>query len=733
MFEMIVGFVCGFGVAYLVIRAIRSFGGGVGLVLVLLPLQVGAQCETEKHRFIMTGANGQTFSVHVLYENTGSGWSALSEREGAPDACVTAGSLNEVNDYAVQTINGAWNSKTHGWRVWNDTLGAQAGSNGTYYQDAVPTPVTKYFTSGGPAGVTNYTANFGLTNSGPLTAQYKVRFYTNGVQAGSAQQYELDPGDSFNYGTTNAFGVNQGYTYTVEGPGDLTNDYQRKLVASGDAVGVDSGVTDTSGNVPTQVNVDPINTFQSYTPSFTNPIVAARQDAEAIRSTLSEGFNQLRSVVQAQGTNGGSGSLTNAPDYSAVLDRIRTNTQWTGESGAAGTNLLTAMTNFLHSTTNVSSYTNMLAEGLKYSSNAMAGVALWETHGGSKFAAISNAVEAGRGAWTAAVDNPAPSIMAVALPGGRTMNFDLLTGTDWAAKIFGPASFIKRILIGVITFVLFWLAYDMLQGRSVLVAGQLANTVRTPDGEPGDLILKKVLATAIIEAAVLIAAFLPTVVVGVMDGYGWEALPSGASLPYQLMNNGGVDGASGTMTLVAQRFYHVLGEFVPWATLWVGVVNLLAFRIFLDRVFFVVSAMVRAFGVYTSAVVLGMMLVEGEAAEIEVHNFVQGSLQISNAVEVLTLPLGVTKLPLAAGSWWCGTNEFEVIETGVFDPTPRLRFAGGGGTNSPPVYMVAMSDTVNVEVGFWLGWESGLMIFGFAWMVSAVRQGLTIAYRDHGL
>lgn len=108
------------------------------------------------------------------------------------------------------------------------------------------------------------------------------------------------------------------------------------------------------------------------------------------------------------------------------------------------------------------------------------------------------------------------------------------------------------------------------------------------------------------------------------------------------------------------------------------------------------------------------------SAQVRFQNFTGSAVVITNEARRLSVPPGELLVNLEAGEW--GSDTVPTLEVQDRDEMLIARFSQD--ENSTGVLDVALEG--NLLDVYFRGFITGLTIFGFSWMVSAVREGLTI-------
>lgn len=113
-------------------------------------------------------------------------------------------------------------------------------------------------------------------------------------------------------------------------------------------------------------------------------------------------------------------------------------------------------------------------------------------------------------------------------------------------------------------------------------------------------------------------------------------------------------------------------------------------------------------------------IVTADGAQVRVQNFTGTNIVLTNAERRLTVPPGEFAFNLEAGEW--GAETFPTLEVAAVEETIVARYSQDEALGG----VLDLGGEMNlVEIalrGYVLGW----VMFGFAWMVSAVREGLKI-------
>lgn len=666
--ESILAFTCGFGCGYLTIKALRSFGTVAGCLLLLLtPVQAWANVVFRIHN-IGPVANETIFFEHNTYGTWQGFGSAL------PGAYAGT-------SFSAPPVTFPWRGKLgDGTIVGGGTLTAQA--HGTFDADcanqATPT----------------WSKDWYFTNNTWSSQSYKLVMYDDAHNPTSTNGFDLGPGEviPISVQQTNA------WTAAIYGPPSKSTDYMYDTLLS--------NYTPTQGqtynptpqtNTGTPTQTDPFDDFPAFSTS-TNTTGAARQDALGVVSAIGQQTATLSGYlaqIAKQTNNSGGGdnsSLTN------LLSQIRDNTK-------ATTNLLNP-TPDTGVTLNLISNLTDAAKSIYDASGIPGRIAQWTNSAPSTNDFIETV-------WAE------PMVGAYAINSGlihKTLSINPFTGDSLMNRLRGIAPWVKKWFGAIITMVVFWLIYhDYTDAvRWAQVGG---SNIRI--GNQMNLGAKLVMGVAITAATMAAICTIPLAAIAYMDGTGWN-MPWLPNLGEDIAA-GGPDGG-GVFTIMVKFFYMVLADWIPWTTVFAALAIYGTWLFIAPELEVFAHILLRAIGIAAGCGVLLLTPVQTQATTVNIENLTGATLSITNTEgEILTLPPGLMQTELTPSTWTGLSNQFELPSTESF----FVRFSGNTDTNAPPVQVYA-AEIWGPQQSFIYGLYAGWAIFGFAWSVSALRQGITV-------
>lgn len=334
----------------------------------------------------------------------------------------------------------------------------------------------------------------------------------------------------------------------------------------------------------------------------------------------------------------------------------------------------------------------------------------------------------------------------VASIGGYTLDFNILSDSGNVAT-FSPLrskaqaimDFIKRWIDWVIAFAVFWICWRSIQ-ESLPHLLDMAARIDMPKMSWDEVaalagsfftggltmfyIAAKRFAVLMVLPVILgVLATTPTLAWIWLTDLGYR--PMAGITFFQDLAANGVDAPGSELTKVALDMASILGGAIPFGTLTIGFVNAFAFRFFSTSILLFTWALLKSLqlvGRGAGLMFICLTLMNSNAAEVRLLNLTTTNLTLtlSNGPS-LTIPPGQLAMNMESGIWLGsgGLSAFELQESEYLEV---LRFSDyGGGVVldrgfEPPVLETAIQ-----------GFISGLTVFGFAWMVSAVLAGLGIA------
>jgi len=187
----------------------------------------------------------------------------------------------------------------------------------------------------------------------------------------------------------------------------------------------------------------------------------------------------------------------------------------------------------------------------------------------------------------------------------------------------------------------------------------------------------------------------------------------------------GIDGdpASGA-TKAASRMLWITGQFLPVSEMCVAVANWVAFQFYLPWVVNIVAVLFRFMGLAFASWLLVAWSPSVEAGNLRIVNLSGTNVVLTNGFRSMSIPPGDLALNLEGGTWNTFSN-ITVDADAAAEDVQLVRFSldGNGGL----VCDTAVEESY--ETVFWYGFSSGLVCFGFGWMVAVVRSGLMVSNR----
>lgn len=230
-------------------------------------------------------------------------------------------------------------------------------------------------------------------------------------------------------------------------------------------------------------------------------------------------------------------------------------------------------------------------------------------------------------------------------------------------------------------------------------------------GALGGMAFQWAVTTAIVAAIIA----MPTVLVTWLASHG-VASPLTGNTPLQDVANNTMD-VSTLFLKMLRHWTNQLIHVIPYATCIAAILNYLGFLVFSRSVVEGCKAVLWRWGNLIPIIVFLALDLEVQAAQVKVENLSDREIGISNANQVLYIPKGIVSLEnVDAGEWQSAGNTITVPNDGKLVVRVTVKRSDG---------------TVNYENGleystedwFMLGMKYGFAIFGSAWAVSAMWQG----------
>lgn len=734
MFKDIMCLLGGFFTAYLIIKVVRSFRGGVGVGLLLLGGMQPVDAAT-------------TYLSLRFHNNTASTYQVLFYGQISPNwynVCASAGM--SVPGYTSQTNSCVLGNDFSAWQCWGKIGSApNYAGDGTYCGGA---STALYYTAGGTyildatigtavQPYTNYwyNINYCNTNKCPVTMTLTFSYpgSNNVVRISPLLQNGSVP-DCWDVKETNVFGSGKAFSYSLMRTGCPTEDRVPQLVSNG-ASSTDGGSAGALATFAqtTRQNGDP--GLNSATDGDTNRSdrVIAHQDAMAIKRSIDESadlldhdMEALYDAIRAGPTNTGSSSNV----YSGVLNDIKTNTLATAaNTGAIYTNTAGIYTNTLQVSSGdwVTNGMGPFAGLTNIGGGTNAGV--WSVGLGSATNGLGNV-------WSGSVVGT-PGALAVSLPapggGSYVLDLDVFSSmTGIHLKLLAVAPWIKMWFSWALTYMLFWLVFYHLYEHSVAI-GLVASSV--PQSSAGGLLqfmTRMGTRATLISVVGGIFAITPVAAMSILHSYG---LFSPFSAANGLLESISSISDSGMVSIIL-TYVDELTIFIPFDTLFLFMTiwPLVFFTVAYFHNFIVIVLM--SLGMTLPLFVVGLFSVcqsvDVQAEQVRFENLTGGSIVVSNLVDssrVLSFAPGVSEdLVLVPGDYVMGTNGFTVAPSGHYDV---IRAFGMSDTNSGISWVAFEQAAGYTAVDWWMiGMNLGFAVFGTAWAVSCARSGLLLRVRE---
>lgn len=739
MFEDIMCVLGGFFTAYLIIRLVRSFRGGVGVILLLL-WQVGT---------------AQAAYMHC--HNVGSVQGSCSREDYNSAAYTTLNYANSSTGYIAPGATADLVIFPSDWTkvYWSANSSSGPGAPFTANLGHVSDGFTFDFDpqSYGSYGVTNQVASWTFTNVLQGVQEVKLSVYdTNGVTKWSTNLM-VNPG-TFTWSMTNAIGNGVPFTWGATYNPGASGDFM-PVTAGGSSFSQTGSSYTSSSNQQLNTYVDPFYNLPPPPSSITssNQIVQDRLNAQGLANAIMQAMSiemQYFSGLTNLSSGGGGDGATLTNQLNKLQEIASQATNGNGLLAQIATNTLNTAINALNIATNAAFlpgiytnssgiYSNTL--GLKPYSYGDITNAL-----GTNWTALTNLVASiiggATGGFDGAITNDlnfgiitlpgsVPGCMVVPLPpvGGMAywLDFDLFnSGTTLSATLIAWIPFVRKWLAYGINVALFWAVVYRLDSvmQDSIKHGLVAAKPSSAAGLAG--YVAQVAASPVFIAAVGgLLAILPTLALTWLVTWGWSN-PYSASAGNDLLQS--VADAAGHTGQVMQTYAAGLGLAIPFDVLFLAMtVWTLCFFFTQYYINFIIMCL-WVCGLLMPVVVLLLAGDQVRGDQMRFENFSGSSISVSNLDgQVLSFPAGVTDRTVVDHAVWVsGTNGFEVDPSwGVYQVVRAY-----GDTNFPGMVQFRTSTGYSPYQWWIFGFNGGLIICGTAWAVSAARSGILLRVRE---
>lgn len=747
MFQDLMSLMAGFLTAYLIIRAVRSFfrTAGVGVLLLVGVWDVQGQGA------YVTWVNNGTYAARP-YVSLGAPPKSAQQIGFSPLSPGTS-RTDRVDQNTVGTYYWDWST--------NNGVSMLGLGTGSYYWNGSATATNVSVIGGTKNNEVKCFGPWSNTNSCPVMIELGV--VTNGVVVYNRSSNSLLPGDVMPYMClTNAAGIGadgNGIPFSIvvtrsPCPEDPCWDIRPSCnppVENGDSGTLPDPGNPVPGN-PEPPKVDPRNPPTNSVPPMPTNITGdnvlhndlqqlTRMVAKEVKQDLQTPLLQSMEANLRTNRTGASNvsddlthrGLTNllslaTNDY-GLLGQIATNTANTviavnSNLVSIGQALFGNGSNIIGSQTMIVSNTSQ-ADGVTVSNVTIGGwaglMAGASNQWGSNWANGIGSVTNGVVAWNSSVTEPGGDPTAVTIGGplvSATLSFSLLhTGGVVRDKFLAAAPWVKTWLAWLITLGLWWACIERMDEhlKAVQIAGIL---VQKPSGgvvPAGALLARVGIGSLLVGGITTVIAILPTAVTawlntkGVDNPHGPTFTGLADSIPLIGFSQG---------VAVASDYYILLGNWIPFSTLFTAMASWVIFYFFCGWLAGFVFLGLRVAGLLAPVFVFCVWQVHGDQVRFE--NLAGSSVQASNGAEVVSVPPGVVEgLVLSPGDWSCGTNGFTILGSGSYQVVRAV-----GQTNG--VVFLAVSQGYSTLDWFWTGFNLGFIVFGTAWAVSSARQGFLL-------
>lgn len=727
MFEDLMSLMAGFLTAYLILRAVRSFRGGVGILVLGFGLKVYGQDTFQCH-------NDSACYVSFCFWDGSYGC-------GNPTPVLAPGTSYDMhlcasaNWYVEVTLTNSC---------------SVLGTLGNYPRTCAGVTTPLHFSSGGGCSGLPAVTNWGIASSYVTPGGTNVMFdqfgklviYTNGVPAGT-NIFNMGPG-----GVTNSLvltnpiaGYTGPFTFSLLAPGNGTNDFVPIVV------GTNAGNPNSSGfSVAPATNADtftwsnPVNNIPKD-PSVTNlnSQIQSQMQNQALlnqvgnlQAALQKGDNGVSNAVASlAGSIQGNTNVSDAGTHSA----LGVVTQQLGSLQGLASNLNLGL---MGNGSNVAGWLPTLNSNLASPDWGMVSNALFG-NGLNDWLAASNALKSG---WLSEmggiegtnstvktnVDTPGGEgnlTVDLAGPGGATYTLDFnpfhQTSGPWLAFL-QAIPWIRYWVSWAIAFAVWWLCVQRLD--ELVISGSLAAAMSASKGA-GSAVGYGVKLVAGPFISVLITAVIASLPTAAMAWMTTRGIANPLSAPSFLGTLGDIGSMGSSFTVMVEEFASFLLIVWPFDVLLVGFANWVTFYFTAGYFYRMMTAALRCFGFYVPVVVVGFCSLDIRGEQIRFENFTGSAVVVSNGARVLSLPPGVSdKMVIPYGNWITASNGFTVNADGY------QVVRAYGDTNNVGVVYFEQADGYSAYQWWMWGMNCGFLIFGTTWAISAARSGILLRVRE---
>jgi len=772
MFEDIMCLMAGFITAYLIIKAVRSFRGGVGVLLLLLSA---------------AAVRAATVPVVVNYSGfPGAGYQITTQ--------ITVGcgaDHSQPGQNFVDSTTGASGQFTRNFDTGN------CASRPCVYVQVVANGANTLGVAWCPSGTTlaiNY--NGGQGQNGVVTntdAVVCVSGWTNRqsccvslalmatnstlhLHYDSLPTAQICPGSVMpafcmtNLVGTDGQGNGIGFSVTIWRSGCLEDDYIPVILSGGDSGPLPRGG---GGGVP-----GPTKPPKDDRPPPDSPYDTNKTGDQVLHNDLA----QLIRVVAKDSTLAGVGksvdetadlldydlesvkdAINNTTNYMGgglsldELRRIKTNTAGilsqghadamglsAGLIGYAATNaqgevIRDAAGNPIHIPgvldliySNGLPVTSTQVVGMFDSTGTIAGIVgvVTNRYGSNWTASGMGRLTNGYTKWGTNVTQPFDDPMVVSHPSGGggimglVMSFSILRQRGLLQDDFVAAGpWIRKWIAWGVTLALWWLCVARCDEAVTSVAKVAAVSAKPSGGVVDAYLLRGTVGLMIALAITTAMATLPTAAIAWLETEGitgWAPWSGGQGFASDIVNVG-----ASHFVAIMQEYWSILVVFVPLNVIFLAIVSWAVFFFTVQFWFGLVCTALRVMGMMIPALLFCALAVECRADVVRFENLSGNQVVASNGVEVLSFPVGTTdKLVLHPGNWICGTNGF-TVSSGGFQVVRAV-----GDTNMLGGMVFIQADGYSGYGWFMWGMNCGFVVFGTAWVVSCARSGILLRVRE---
>lgn len=737
MYEKLIAFTAGFFIAFLVVKAIRSFRT-IGMCLVFGFSMIGIDVSAISVRFHNVG--GETVWVHFMVN--GPSWSSWQSINVPAGSTVGPYNNNGHEQYRFDIYKSLDSVFCYSSDEYDDTY------NGTYDVSA-----------SGPPSTTYYWACMTITNPCPSTEIATISVFVGGNLVGAIQ--ELIPAHgSYTKCLTN----NQPFTWSAA---PFLNEIERECSLPPQD-GSSSTNTVPGGGPPNDTgpgggdhNKGPIDPSDAVgTNIVDDPNLTNQQWDRQNTAWLIQELNKIAGEILAKT------GIDYRPWLNTITNKLGSIDSKTfdyREYWKTNNNQNTAMTNFLSMMTNLQTQANSKLDQIK-TNTAMIGTNTSMIETNTRAFDTNNFLSSMSNNWSTASNTAAQkmteayqnsglanwtnfswrnSATGIAMPADDFLTFNLgtvagvthkidLNYTHWQASsligdVVGFANWIQFWLGWVIALALYIAVVHRLDELWPVVMGDLReNTKVSSSASLKGMLAKAGIALPLIAMCAAIFIVLPTICCQLYATYASHGLIgnplNGVGTPIDHVYNGTIGGVSNFCIKAAKYLMHLILMSIPWGVAATAFMNWIVFYQSSRFIANLLGAALWAFQKFLPLLILVVSTYYVQAGPVRFENLLGTNTAVSNNTMIISVFAGEQKIEqLEAGTYNWGTTNFMVP---AWD-AKVVRFIINKDNGQP---MMIEGDEISTYNSFMWGMVSGFSIFGAAWGVSAAWQGWNLRH-----